>query len=321
VQPAPLLPAPLLPAPPSLDETSESAGPRRWGADDAASLWRVRAGRTILWVLIALAAAGGLRSLRMGPSTGASGTGAATLASDAGGFAQSFVGTYLAAGAGQESSLRAFYPGPVNLAGVGPATRYVARTAVVSTQALTRGYWAITVAADVLAQAPGGYQDQGTSYYRTGIARSGASFVATSLPSLVPAPAPGPPPRLATPVPSAGAGGPADPAVTQYLDAYLTGQGEPGPPAGGTPVPPLSPSPFVSATVVALSLGATRGGPGGRRTRLAEVEVSGTDGAGREEILGYTLSLATPVGHGQPWTVQAILPAPALLAAPAAAPP
>lgn len=266
-----------------------------WGWKQLArhAAWRVRAATVALWLLIAVAAAGGLRGA-LATGGAPSLPGSAQGAGNAGGFAEQFVATYLEAGAGD--SLAAFYPGPVDLAGVTASARYVARASAVATEPLGPGYWAVTVAADVLDQVAGGYEQGGTSYYRVGVHAGAGGEVATSLPALVPGPKPAPPPRLAVPAPSSPPPADLATALTDFFTTYLSRAGPPP----------------TSVTVTAASLGT----PGANHTRIGQVDVMATDSGMRAQLLAYSVRLAaTPTG----WTVQGVLPAPPVAATAATA--
>lgn len=263
----------------------------RWGWHEVTrhAAWRVRVATVTLWLLIALAAAGGLRALAGAPPAAAASSLAGTeAASAASGFAEQYVAASLEAGAGD--SLAAFYPGPVDLDGVTASARYVSRASAVSAEPLGPGYWAVTVATEVLDQVAGGYEQAGTWYYRVGVHAGSHGDVATSLPALVPAPSPAPLPRLAAPLPSSAPPDALGTALTHFFATYLSGAG-----------PPLS-----AVTVTAVSLGPTPAGAKSRRNRIAEVELTATDAGGRAQLLAYAVRLAqTPSG----WTVQTVLAA------------
>ena len=271
-------------------ESPPTAAPPGWGWREVArnAAWRVRAATIALWVMIALAAAGGLRSLIGAPAQEAP-AGSAQPPAGAAGFAEQYVAAYLEAGAGDEAALAPFYPGPVDLTGVTPSARYVSLAAVVAAAPIGPEYWAITVAADVLDQVAGGYEQGGTSYYRVGVRAYDRTDVATSLPSLVPAPKPGALPALAVPLPASPASAALGATLAAFFTRYLAGAGPP--PA--------------SVTVTSVGLGPARAGP--PVSRVAAVTVLSTDGAGRAQLLGYTVRLSgSPAG----WLVRAVLPAP-----------
>jgi hypothetical protein len=254
-----------------------------------------------LWLLIAAAAAGGLRGCVVGTSAPpvAEQPGAAQ---SAGGFAELFVATFLEAGAGQEQSLRPYYPGAVDLSAVAPQSRYAARMAIVSSTGISPGYWAVTVGAAVLVAAQGGFVQAGTHYYQVGVAGRPGTLVATSLPAEVPAPVPAALPPLAV----AGLAQPGSDAVSgvlsHFFEAYLCGRGELAPlVTTGSHLAAVSPAPFSSAEVGSLAVGPVeRSG-----TALARVEVTGTDSSGLKEVLDYSLHIRNRRGE---WAVEEMLP-------------
>jgi hypothetical protein len=294
-----------LPEGPGVDLQDRAPDPAPgWRAVRRSAVWRVRLGTAALWTLIALAAAGGLRGLAgaPGPATAAP---PAAVDPGTGGFAAQFVTVYLDASAGQEDSLRPFYRGAVDLSAV-PAGRYVSHAAAVASQPLAPGYWAVTVAADLLVAVPGGYRDEGTSYYQVGLFRSPSGLVATGLPSLVAAPAAGTPPALELPAPSSPPAGPVGAVLTAFLQGFLTPQGRAANAGAAGSVRPPSPPPFAAVTVTAVTIGPAAAKARAPTTRLARVRVEAADGAGQCQLLDYTLRLADrPDG----WQVQTILPA------------
>jgi hypothetical protein len=262
----------------------------------------VHAATSLLWLLIALAAAGGFRALvwpgRPVPP--------APAAAEAGGFAEMFVAAFLEAGAGQEQSLHAFYPGPVDLRDVTPGSRYASRTSVVASEAVGPGYRAVTVGAEVLVLASGGYLRAGVHYYRVGVSLGARGPVATSLPAEVAAPATGPLPRLVAPPLAAPGDDGVALAVRRFLDADLAGHGELDPTAApGSSLVAVTPPPFVSVALVGIAVGPAA--PGG--TRLVLAEVVGTDAGGLKQVLDYSLRMADLRGR---WVVEQVLPAPPL---------
>ncbi|HEU5001267.1 MAG TPA: hypothetical protein VFW71_00620 [Actinomycetota bacterium] len=247
------------------------------------ALLRVRVATGMLWVLIALAALGGIRGLAAHPAPG---TPPPAAPDGLAGFAELYVAAYLEAGAGQEPVVAAYYHGPLDLSGVTAGARYVARAATVATRELAPGYWAVTVGADVLVAAPGGYQPGGTQYYRVAIQTAPAGLVATTLPAAVPAPVPAPEPALA--VPALLTGTVPDPVLSARITTYLQG------------------TLAVTATVGALALAPPTG-----THRLAEARVTATDAQGIPVLLDYTVELRRTAGA---WAVAAVLPAPPLAA-------
>lgn len=245
------------------------------------AILRVRVATGMLWALIALAALGGLRGLAARTAAAPPSTGAPAAVA---GFAELYVATYLEAGAGQEQSLTGFYPQALDLAGVSAGARYVARAAAVATESLGPRYWAVTVGADVLVASAGGYQPEGTQYYRVAVESSLTGMVATTLPAAVAAPAPARLPRLAVP-------------------AITTGTA-PDPSLGAEVTSHLGRALGVTATLDALALAPATG-----TERLAVARVTATDAGGIPEVLDYTLRLRR---QGDRWALDAVLPGPPL---------
>ncbi len=145
-----------------------------------------------LWLLITASAASGLLSLiamaRLPPPPEER---EPALPVGVEGFAQLFVATYLEAGEGAESALRPFYSQPLSLKGIRPGQRYVARTATLEAapdgRPLGADSWSVTVAAEVLVEAEGGYRRDGVHFFTVRVARTEDGLTATSLPSEIPA--------------------------------------------------------------------------------------------------------------------------------------
>ena len=303
MQPAPALPSPAIdPTLPRLNGLPISAD-RPVVLDeadrpfvDSLRTWKVKVATAGLWVLVALAGAGGLRALVWGASPAPASAPAAAPAGVAG-FGEMYVAAYLEAGAGQEQTLRPYYPAAVDLHDVIPRSRYAARTATVASSEPSPGYWAITVGAEVLVAAEGGYVRAGTHFYRVGVMSATGPLVATSLPAEVPAPTPTalPPLRFGHLAPSSGEAPGA--AVQQFFDAYLAGHGEPG--AG---IRAVTPPPFTSVAVRGIAMSPS--GQSGVQT--AEAEVVGTDASGLKTVLNYSFQLAERNGAR---VVTSLLPA------------
>jgi len=222
---------------------------------------------------------------------------------EAGGFAQMFVAAYLEAGSGQEQAVQTFYPGPVDLQGVTPGTRYASRTSTVRARTAGPGYWAVTVGAEVLVLSQGGYTRGGVHYYQVGVRLGPDGLVATSLPSEVPAPPTGALPGLALPRLEAPGSDPPTDAVRRFFDAYLAGRGDLGSlVTPGSGLMPLTPPPFGSTTLAAIAFGPT----GSPDTRLVRAQIAGTDAGGSKEVLDYSLRIAGRRGW---WVVEEVLPA------------
>lgn len=264
-----------------------------------------------LWVLIGLAALGGLKGFLAGPAR-ASAPVAKPPAPTVGpqGFAELFVSTYLGAGQGTEDSLRPFYPQAVEFRDVRPGVLYAARTTTLDARPVGERYWSVTVAADVLSVAADGYHPVGTRFYQVGVAGSpDGGYVATSLPAQVPAP-------LVARLPDLEVGtledvNPDDAvaeAVSRFAAAFLTGNGElvryVAPTAN---LRPVQPAPFTGVRLTRLG---ARVLPGPDKAQQVVAEFRATDAAGRVELLQYALELAQRSGR---WEVRALLPAPPLV--------
>jgi len=208
-----------------------------------------------------------------------------------------YVAAYLEAGSGQEHTLRPYYPEAVDLHDVTPSSRYAARTAAVASSESAPGYWAVTVGAEVLVAAQGGYVRAGTHYYRVGVMSASGPLVATSLPAEVPAPTPTSLPPLRLGHLSAPSGDAPTTAVRLFFAAYLAGRGDPGP-----GLSPVTPPPFTSVALIGIAVG-TAGHAGVQTVRA---EVAGTDAGGRKAILDYSLQIADRSGG---WFVTGVLPA------------
>jgi hypothetical protein len=98
------------------------------------------------------------------------------------GFAELYVSAYLE---GAAKAVRTFYPEAPALDAVPEGERYVARAAAVRIRATGRDSWVVTVGAEVLVAAEGGYRRDGIHYFEAAIARSREGYAATSLPTEV----------------------------------------------------------------------------------------------------------------------------------------
>ncbi|MGH8875365.1 MAG: conjugal transfer protein [Acidimicrobiia bacterium] len=186
-----------------------------------------------------------------------------------------------------------------------------ARTVSLGAEEIAPGYFAVTVAADLMAKDPTvreqpSWLSVGTRFYTVGVVDTGSGWVATGPPTLVAAPPSGTPPELLIErrdglrdVPGL------EEAVTRFLAAYLTGEGEltrytsPGSPLSAVQPPPFS-------TVEIVEAGSALGSNGERQVAALAV---GTDDGGRTQVLQYALVVAEREGR---WEVAELLPAPVL---------
>jgi hypothetical protein len=185
------------------------------------------------------------------------------------------------------------------------------RTVSLGAEEIAPGYFAVTVAVDLMAKDPhSGDQPSwlpvGARFYTVGVMDTGSGWVADGPPTLVAAPPGGTPPELLvermdglSDVPGL------EEAVTRFLAAYLTGEGEltrytsPGSPLSAVQPPPFAAVEIVEAGSVVASDG----------DRQVVALVVGTDGSGRTQLLQYALMLSERDGR---WEVAELLPAPPL---------
>ncbi len=218
----------------------------------------------VLWLLVTCAAGAGFASLllqRAGTATAP----ALELPADpsrAEATAEVFLWAYLGqAGQGLEAVLEPFLSEPVDLGTVTPHGLYVLRTAVLTSEAVSPGYWHVTVAADVLTAVDGGYQPAGIRYYTIGVTETSGRLAVTGPPSLVAAPpSTTEPPRLAVPAVGRPDGGDELDAGLRFLEAYLTASGELDRyTAPSLEIEPVSPRPYTAVAVQRAGLARTHG--------------------------------------------------------------
>lgn len=282
---------------------------------------------------------------------------AATGAQGAAGFAQLFVGDFIAAGEGEQDRLSAYFPGAAGVRLEGePGWRSGERLTVVRLRQTADAVWSVTVAARITiresAGRPAEKDGQGGSstakkekeaeerearestvrYFQvpvaTGPASGGATgFTALAMPAEVSAPD-----RIKAPVlayeewSSALPSDPRTQAVTEFLSAYLTGTGELDRYlAPGTKLRPVTPAPYSGIAVDQLAI--EEGGQDsavvttvprdGTRLRLM-VALRATDHDGVRAPLTYALTLSARAGR---WEIKALDGAPAPQSTRPASPP
>lgn len=257
----------------------------------------VRVTTALLWFLVIAGAVLGALGFLTRPPRPAQTTSASELLPPTG-FAELYVGAFVAAGEGTETTLEPFLADPPRLLGVTSESMYAARTGVMGADLVGPRYWSMTVAAEVLGRVGDGYESLGIRVYRVAVVDGESGPVAVALPSLVTLPTIPAAPRLALRV----AGPPrADDelavAVTGFLAAYLCGDGDVERyVAPGAAVAAVQPPPFTSAKVLSLSRSAT-GGP----SEHVLVFVEGEDAAGRRQHLAYGFVVGRRAGR---WEVQ-----------------
>lgn len=267
-----------------------------------------RLGYALLWALLIVGVVSGVSALALHATSEEAPAAVAAPAPTTGpeGLAELFVAAWLGqAGRGAEEAVAPFYAGDASLRDVTPGGLYVLRTATLAAEQVAPGYWAVTVAADVLAAVDGVYTPAGVRYYTVGVAERDGALVAAGPPSQVPTPARGEPPRLAVSALSTPDGDARSEAAHRFLAALLAGEGELGRyTAPGVELSPVDPPPFVG--VALQRTGARELAPG---RVLLHVEVAGVDAGGLTHVLGYALELAERAGR---WEVAALHRAPPL---------
>lgn len=142
----------------------------------------------VLWMLICSSAVSGFLALVLVRAP--SGVPSAAPVTPAGleGFAELSVSAFVE---GSEAAVRSLFAGvalsPVpDLGRAGD--RFVARAAAVAIRRTGGDAWRVTVGAEVLVAAEGGYRRDGTHWFEVSVSRSAGGYVATSLPNEVLAP-------------------------------------------------------------------------------------------------------------------------------------
>jgi hypothetical protein len=174
-------------------DASAVPGPARRSAPD-----RVRAGLSgraltraltaALWLVVGSSAAAGFIALARVEAVrhAAPAAGPADAAPGLEGFAALYVASWLE---NPLAAVEAFYPGAPALGDARSGERYVVRSAAVAVVPGGEQAWTVTVGAEVLVAAPGGYRRDGLRHFEAAVARRGTGFAAASLPREVPAPA------------------------------------------------------------------------------------------------------------------------------------
>lgn len=230
--------------------------------------------------------------------------------SGAEGFAELFIAAYLGAGENSTDGLTPFLDG-VALDGVEAGSWSAARTTSLGAQEVSPGYYAVVVAAEVVATDVGAdgqtvWVPVGTRYFSVGVAETGYGWAVTGLPALV-----APPPKATAPELLVGRfdgldGAPGlEEMLPRFLAAFLTGVGElTRYTSPSSPIVAVQPPPFTDVEVLRAGLGETPDGP----TEVAVV-VRATDADGRTQILEYALVVEQRDGR---WEVSRLLLAPTL---------
>ncbi|MFI1177569.1 conjugal transfer protein [Streptomyces melanogenes] len=266
---------------------------------------------------------------------------AATGSQGAAGFAIQFVAAYVGAGEGDENKLAAYYPAASGLRLEGASGRRRGeQLTVVRLRQTDPDIWSVTVAAHITAthpapaaptSPPGGQRDpkqdaaaaaaDAVRYFQVPVATAPApghatGYVALALPAEVAAPPRITPPALVYGQPRpALPGDPRSQAVSQFLDAYLTGKGSDLARylAPGTQLSAISPAPYRAVSLDQISLegqddatATAVPGDGSRLRLLATLRATGPDGV--NVPLTYALTLSARAGR---WEIAALDGAPA----------
>lgn len=224
------------------------------------------------------------------------------------GFAELFIAAYLGAGEDSTDGLGAFLDG-VALDGVEAGSWSARRTTSLGAVEVAPGYYAVTVAAEVVAadtdsEGQPVWVPVGTRFYSVGVAETESGWAIAGLPTLMPAPLGATAPELVidrlgeletTPG--------LEEMLSRFLAAYLAGDGElTRYTSPSSPIVPIQPSPFVAAEILEAGMVETLNG-----VIEVAVVVRATDIAGRAQVLEYALVVEQRDGR---WEVSRLLPAP-----------
>ena len=225
------------------------------------------------------------------------------------GFAELFIATYLHAGEGSTAGLDRFVDG-VAFDGVEAGSWSVVRTTSLGATEIAPGYFAVTVAVELIAHAPGGDstlvpEPVGTLFYSVGVAETDSGWTVVGLPSLMPAPnRVSAPDLLVDRVDGVGDLGLAD-MVGRFLSAYLTGDGDLyrylAPSAS---IEGVQSSPFTAVEALRSGMAEDKQG-----RSVVTVVARATDDAGRAQLLEFWLTVSQRDGR---WEVAQVLSAPPL---------
>ena len=291
-----------------VQETGSDPRPRR---REMGPLLAIRVAQIVLWMLVItgpvaaflVANRVSLIGDRLDALSTATGVEVRPDTSGVEGFAELFTAAYLGAG---EDSIDALDPflGDVALDGVETGSWRAVRTTSLGAQEVSPGYYAVVVAAEVVATDPEfGDQPAGVRYFSVAVGETTTGRVIVGLPALIP-----PPPRVAAPELLVGrfdglAGAPGlEEMLPRFLAAFLTGDGELTRYASpSSPIVAVQPPPFTSVEVLRTGLVETPDGS----TEVGAV-VRATDADGRTQILEYALVVEQRDGR---WEVSRLLPA------------
>ena len=226
------------------------------------------------------------------------------------GFAELFVAAFLGAGEDSPESLAHFLDDPP-LDGTADGSWFATRTASLGARQIGPGYFAVTVAAEVVAADEESDESTvwvpvGTLFYSVGVAESETGWAVTGLPTLIAAPTRAVRPELLVGRLDGLDGAPGlEEMVSRFLAAYLAGDGELARYiAPASRIVRVQPPPFVNVEV--LKAGFIDAPDGSQQVAMV---VRATDAAGRVQVLEYALTVEQRDGR---WEVSELLPAPTL---------
>jgi hypothetical protein len=226
------------------------------------------------------------------------------------GFAELFIAAYLDADEDLPEALSPFMNG-APLDGMAGGSWFATRTTSLGVREIAPGYFAVTVAAEVVGADPESDQGAvwvpvGTRFYSVGVVETEAGWVVTSLPTLLPAPRRAAPPELLV-----GRFDGLDPAsgleemVARFFAAFLTGDGELARYTAPTSqIVAVQPAPFTRVEILEAGLVNT---PDGHQQVAVVVRATDTDD--RVQVLEYAFIVEQRDGR---WEVSELLPAPSL---------
>lgn len=261
-----------------------------------------RGGGNLLWTALVAATTlcvglgiGAYVVARSGESASASPTPGGPVAVPTGvaGLAELFVASHLS-GATAHKDLVALHPGatpPATASGL-----WINRAATIAGTAIADDTWELTVATDVLEMVDGAYEPAGIQYFTVTVAETGGQPVALSAPSRIPTPENVSRRVVAEPFTRAI---PPDQeaAVTGFLDAYLTGEGEIARYLAPTARMALFPAP----PYVSIEIQRTAADSFGR----VRASLTATSTTGAAQALEFALEMTYESGL---WEVLALLP-------------
>jgi hypothetical protein len=258
-------------------------------------LWMVAASLTALIVSFGAGAYLTSSTTRVPPMLPPPAATGETVPPNIGDFAELFVALHLT-GLASPSDVAGLYTG--NASDIDGSTGlWVNRSAAVSSRPLGEDVWSVTVVVDALEMVDGAYETAGLQYFDVTIAAGDDQPIAVSAPSRIPnPPAVSAPPEL----PTFNGAVPADQAaaVTSFLEAHLTGQGEVARFVSPTTRIPL----FAEAPYESIAVTHQGADPVGR----VMTHVAATTGRGARHDLEYTLELTFESGV---WEVSDLVPA------------